>query len=32
VNHDFRAELIIPKQKNADATLAVARIYGNRDA
>ncbi|MFO1372067.1 MAG: cobalamin biosynthesis protein [Candidatus Competibacteraceae bacterium] len=31
VSHDFRAELIIPKQKNADATLAVARIYGNRD-
>ena len=32
VSHDFRAELIIPKQKNTDATLAVARIYGNRDA
>ena len=32
VNHHFRAELIIPKQKNSDATLAVARIYGNRDA
>jgi cobalt-precorrin 5A hydrolase len=32
VSHDFRAELIVPKQKNADATLAVARIYGNRDA
>jgi cobalt-precorrin 5A hydrolase len=32
VRHDYRAELIIPKQKNADATLAVARIYGNRDA
>ena len=32
VSHDFRAELIIPKQKNADATLAVARIYGNRNA
>jgi cobalt-precorrin 5A hydrolase len=31
VSHDYRAELIIPKQKNADATLAVARIYGNRD-
>lgn len=31
VRHDFRAELIIPKQKNTDATLAVARIYGNRD-
>ncbi len=31
VNHDYQAELIIPKQKNADATLAVARIYGNRD-
>ena len=31
VSHDFRAELIILKQKNADATLAVARIYGNRD-
>lgn len=32
VNHNFRAELIIPKQKNADATLAVARIYANRDS
>ena len=32
VNHGLQAELIIPKQKNADATLAVARIYGNRDA
>ncbi|MFZ1643448.1 MAG: cobalamin biosynthesis protein [Candidatus Contendobacter sp.] len=31
VNHDFRAELIVPKQNNTDATLAVARIYGNRD-
>ncbi len=31
VRHDYQAELIIPKQKNADATLAVARIYGNRD-
>ena len=31
VRHDFRAELIIPKQKNADATLAVARIYGNHE-
>ncbi|MCU0808701.1 MAG: cobalamin biosynthesis protein, partial [Candidatus Contendobacter sp.] len=31
VHHDYRAELLIPKQKNADATLAVARIYGNRD-
>lgn len=31
VSHDFRAELIIAKQKNADATLAVARIYGNPD-
>ncbi|MDS4021002.1 MAG: cobalamin biosynthesis protein [Candidatus Competibacter sp.] len=31
VSHDYRAELIVPKQKNADATLAVARIYGNRD-
>lgn len=31
VHHSFKAELIIPKQKNADATLAVARIYGNRD-
>lgn len=31
ISHDFQAELIIPKQKNADATLAVARIYGNRD-
>jgi len=32
VKHDFRAELIIPKQKNGDATLAIARIYGNHDA
>ena len=32
VDPDFRAELIIPKQKNADATLAVARIYGNRES
>lgn len=32
VRHDYRAELLIPKQKNADATLAIARIYGNRDA
>ena len=31
VRHDFRAELIIPKQKNTDATLAVARIYGNHE-
>ena len=31
ISQDFRAELIISKQKNADATLAVARIYGNRD-
>lgn len=31
VDHDFRAELIIPKRKNTDATLAVARIYGNRE-
>lgn len=31
VSHDFPAELLIAKQKNADATLAVARIYGNRD-
>jgi cobalt-precorrin 5A hydrolase len=31
VSHDYRAELLIHKQKNADATLAVARIYGNRD-
>lgn len=31
VQHGFKAELLIPKQKNADATLAVARIYGNRD-
>jgi len=29
VSHDYRAELLIPKQKNADATLAIARIYGN---
>lgn len=32
VHHDYRAELLIPKQKNADATLAIARIYGNHDA
>ncbi len=32
VHHDYRAELLIPKQKNAEATLAIARIYGNRDA
>jgi cobalt-precorrin 5A hydrolase len=32
VHHAFRAELLIPKQKNADATLAVARSYGNRDS
>ena len=32
VRHDYPAELLIPKQKNADATLAIARIYGNRDA
>ncbi|MCB1769965.1 MAG: cobalamin biosynthesis protein [Candidatus Competibacteraceae bacterium] len=32
VRRDFPAELLIPKQKNADATLAIARIYGNRDA
>jgi cobalt-precorrin 5A hydrolase len=32
VQHDYRAELLIPKQKNPDATLAIARIYGNRDA
>lgn len=31
VKHDFRAELIIPKQKNGEATLAMARIYGNHD-
>ncbi|HAO32127.1 MAG TPA: cobalamin biosynthesis protein [Candidatus Competibacter sp.] len=31
IEHPFPAELIIPKQKNPDATLAVARIYGNRD-
>lgn len=31
VSHSYRAELLIPKQKNADATLAIARIYGNRD-
>lgn len=30
-DHPFPAELLIPKQKNADATLAVARVYGNRD-
>lgn len=29
VQHDFRPELLIPKQKNTDATLAVARIYRN---
>jgi len=32
VHHDYLAELLIPKQKNTDATLAIARIYGNRDA
>lgn len=32
VQHAHRAELLIPKQKNTDATLAIARIYGNRDA
>jgi cobalt-precorrin 5A hydrolase len=32
VSHDYPAELLVPKQKNADATLAVARIYGNVDA
>jgi cobalt-precorrin 5A hydrolase len=32
IDHQFPAELLINKQKNADATLAVARIYGNRDA
>ena len=32
VEHDYPAELLVPKQKNADATLAVARIYGNPDA
>ncbi len=31
IDHPFPAELLIPKQKNADATLAVARIYGNPD-
>lgn len=31
VTHDYPAELLIPKQKNADATLAIARIYRNRD-
>ena len=31
VRHDFPAELLIPKQKNVDATLAIARIYGNQD-
>jgi cobalt-precorrin 5A hydrolase len=31
VSHAFEAELLIPKQKNVDATLAIARIYGNRD-
>ncbi|HRD48533.1 MAG: cobalamin biosynthesis protein [Candidatus Competibacter sp.] len=29
IHHQYRAELIIPKQKNADATLAVARAYAN---
>lgn len=29
VNSSHRAELLIAKRKNADATLAVARIYGN---
>lgn len=32
VEHDYPAELLVPKQKNADATLAVARIYSNPDA
>ncbi len=32
VTHDYPAELLIPKQKNADATLAIARIYRNRNA
>lgn len=31
VSHDYPAELLIPKQKNTAATLAVARIYGNLD-
>jgi len=31
IRHDYQAELLIPKQKNADATLAIARIYSNRD-
>ena len=29
VDHHYRAELLIAKQKNTDATLAIARIYGN---
>ncbi|MBL8259682.1 MAG: cobalamin biosynthesis protein [Candidatus Competibacteraceae bacterium] len=29
IDHPFPAELIVTKQKNADATLAVARVYGN---
>ena len=31
VERRHRAELLIPKQKNTDATLAIARIYGNSD-
>ncbi len=29
IDHRYRAELIVPKQKNADATLAIARAYAN---
>ncbi len=32
VEHHHGAELLIPKQKNTDATLAVARIYGNPES
>ena len=28
-HHQYRAELIIPKQKNSNATLAIARVYVN---
>ena len=29
IDHRYRAELIVQKQKNADATLAIARAYAN---
>ena len=31
IHHQFSAELIISKQKNSDATCAIARVYGNPD-